>query len=157
MEEFCEKKSQSEQDAPFPKGYYIAVGLFSTVFLALEFGFFISGIIYLQAFVEYFATTVLAIVFLVVAEKTRRRRAISKPSSQMLGAKLSLIFAGAFAGGVILFFSDGLVIGFLSIWMFSFNSWIITSFTIGSIIGGFVGYWIYKKSKLSKLDYYTPF
>jgi predicted transcriptional regulator len=114
MEEFCEKKSQSEQDAPFPKGYYIAVGLFSTVFLALEFGFFISGIIYLQAFVEYFATTVLAIVFLVVAEKTRRRRAISKPSSQMLGAKLSLIFAGAFAGGVILFFSGGLVIGFLS-------------------------------------------
>ena len=157
MEEFCEKKSQSEQDAAFPRGYYIVVGLFSIVFLTLEFGFYISGIINLQAFVEYFATTVLGIFFLVIAEKARRRRAMSKPSSQMLGAKLSLIFAGAFAGGVILFFSGGLVIGFLRIWMFGFNSWIITSFTIGSIIGGFVGYWIYKKSKLSKLDYYTPF
>jgi hypothetical protein len=157
MEEFCEKKSQSEQDAPFPRGYYIVVGLFSIVFLTLEFGFYISGIINLEAFAEYMATTVLGIVFLVIAEKARRRRAMSKPSSQMLGAKLSLIFAGAFAGGIILFFSGGLVVGLLGIWMFGFNSWIITSFTIGSVIGGFGGYLIFKKSKLSKIDYYTPF
>ena len=157
MEEFCERKSQSEQDAPFPKGYYLVVGLFSTVFLILEFGFYISGFINLQAFAEYIATTILGMGFLVIAEKARRRRAMSKPSSQMLGAKLSLIFAGAFAGGVILFFSGGLVIGLLRIWTFGFNSWIITSFTIGSLIGGFAGYWIYKKSKLSKIDYYTPF
>ncbi len=157
MEEFCERKSQSEQDAPFPRGYYIVVGLFSIIFLALEFGFYISGIINLQAFAEYIATTVLAIIFLVVAEKARRRRAISKPSRQMLGAMLSLIFAGAFAGGVILFFSGGLVIGLFRIWLFGFNAWIITSFVIGSIIGGFVGYRIYKRSKLSKIDYYTPF
>jgi DNA-binding HxlR family transcriptional regulator len=157
MDEFCERKSQSEQDAPFPRGYYIAVGLFSTVFLTLEFGLYISGIINLQAFAEYIATTVLGIVFLVIAEKARRRRAISKPSSQMLGAKLSLIFAGAFAGGVILFFSGGFVIGLLRIWAFGFNSWIITSFTIGSIIGGLVAYAFYKKSKFSKIDYYSPF
>jgi hypothetical protein len=157
MEEFCERKSQSEQDAPFPRGFYIVVGLYSTVFLILEFGFYISGIINLQAFAEYIATTVLGVGFLVIAEKARRKRAMSKPSSQMLGAKLSLIFAGAFAGGVILFFSGGLVIGLLRIWTFSFNSWIITSFIIGSLIGGFAGYWIYKKSKLSKIDYYIPF
>ena len=157
MEEFCERKSQSVQDAPFPRGYYIVVGLFSSIFLILEMGLFISGIINLQSLAEYMATTVFGIVFLVFAERARRRRAMSKPSSQMLGAKLSLIFAGAFAGGVILFFSGGLVIGLLRIWTFTFDSWIITSFTIGSIIGGFVGYGIYKKSKLSKIDYYTPF
>jgi hypothetical protein len=157
MEEFCERKSQSEQDAPFPRGFYIVVGLFSTVFLILEFGFYVSGIINLQTFVEYIATTVLGMAFLVIAEKARRRRAMSKPSSQMLGARLSLIFAGAFTGGVILFFSGGLVIGLLRIWAFGFNSWIIASFTIGALVGGFAGYWIYKRSKLSKIDYYTPF
>jgi hypothetical protein len=79
----------------------------------------------------------------------------------MLGAKLSIIFAAAFAGGVIMFFAGGLLIGLAAklsgISLFSFTYWIIISFTIGSIIGGLVGYWIYKRSKLSKITYYDPF
>jgi type IV secretory pathway VirB2 component (pilin) len=104
--------------------------------------------------VEYLATSVLGIVFLLIAEQARRRKAMSQPMKQMLGAKIALIFAGAFAGWVTLFFGGGLIIGLLKIWFFGFDSWIITSFTIGSIIGGFIGYGIYKRSRLSKITHY---
>jgi DNA-binding transcriptional ArsR family regulator len=160
LEEFC-KKSESELEASFPKGYFIMVGLFSIISVVLFFSLYITGIINAERFVLYIATTILGIMFLVVADKARRKRAMSKPSTQMLGAKLSIIFAGAFAGGVILFFAGGLLIGFaaksLGLSLFSFTNWIILSFTIGSIFGGLIGFWIYKRSKLSKLTYYDPF
>lgn len=155
LEEFCQKK-QSELEG-FPKGYFIVVGLFEVFLLATVFGLYVARAITLERFALYIATSVLGIVFLFVADKARRKKAMSKPSSQMLGAKLSIIFAGAFAGGVIVFFSGGLLIGYLRIWRFSFNSWIATGFAVGSIVGGLVGYWIYKRSKLSKASYYEPF
>ncbi len=157
MEEFCEKKSQSQQEASFPKAYFIVVGIFSTVLLTLEFGLYVSGVIGLDRFVESIATSGLGIVFLLIAEQARRRKAMSQPWKQMLGAKIALIFSGAFAGGVILFFGGGLTIGLLKIWLYGFNSWIITSFTVGSIIGGLIGYMIYKRSRYSKISYYEPF
>ena len=161
MEEFCEKKSQSEQDAPFPKAYFIVVGLFSTILLTLIFGLYVTGIINLERFVEYIATSVLGVVFLVVAERVRRKRAMLKSEKQMLGAKIAVIFAGAWVGGVILFFGGGLLIGLigksLRISFFSFDFWIITSFTVGSIIGGLIGYLIFKRSRYSKISYYEPF
>jgi hypothetical protein len=39
----------------------------------------------------------------------------------------------------------------------SFNSWIIVSMTTGAVIGGFVGYLIFRKSRLSDPEYYKPF
>jgi hypothetical protein len=39
----------------------------------------------------------------------------------------------------------------------SFNSWIIISMTTGAVIGGFVGYLIFRKSRLSDPEYYKPF
>jgi hypothetical protein len=157
MEEFCEEKNKSQQNSTFLKGYFIVVGLFSTVLLTLEFGLFVSGVIGFERFVEYIATSVLGIVFLLIAEQARRRKTMSQPEKQMLGAKIALIFSGAFAGGVILFFGGGLIIGFLKIWLFGFNSWIITSFALGSILGGLIGYMIYKLSRYSKISYYEPF
>ena len=158
LEEFCEKKSESELEAPFPKGYFVVVGLFSVTLLTLVFGLYAARIITLERFILYISTSVLGIIFLVIADKARRKRAMSKPSSQMLGAKLSIMLAGAFAGGVILFFAGGLLIGLIAksqgISLFSFNDWIFISFAIGSILGGLVGYWIYKRSKLSKMRYY---
>ena len=160
LEEFCEKKSQSELEAQFPKGYFVVVGLFSVTLLILVFGFYVARIITLERFILYIATSILGIVFLVIADKARRKRAMSKPSSQMLGSKISIILAGAFAGGVILFFAGGLLIGLIAksrgISLFGFTDWIIISFAVGSILGGLVGYWIYKRSKFSKTGYYGP-
>jgi uncharacterized membrane protein len=85
-----------------------------------------------------------------------------QPNRQMLGAAASIVVAGAFAGGVILFFAGGLIIGLLaqagSLRSFlPFTTWIYVSFAFGSIMGGFVGYLIYKKSRYSKARYYNPF
>jgi predicted transcriptional regulator len=161
MEEFCEKKSQSQQEASFPKAYFIVVGLFSAILLILLFGLYVTGIINLEQFVEYIATSVLGIVFLVVAERVRRKRAMLKSEKQMLGAKITIILAGAWAGGVILFFGGGLIIGLigksLRISLGSFDFWVVTSFTVGSIIGGLIGYLIFKRSRYSKISYYEPF
>ena len=110
---------------------------------------------------EYIATSVLGIVFLVVAERMRRKRAMLRSEKQMLGAKITIILTGAWVGGVILFFGGGLLIGLmgksLRIYFFSFDFWIVTSFTTGSIIGGLIGYLIYKRSRYSKISYYEPF
>jgi hypothetical protein len=46
-------------------------------------------------------------VFLVVAEKARVKRAMSRPEKQMLGAKILIVASGAFAGEVTLFFGGG--------------------------------------------------
>lgn len=161
LEEFCQIKSQSEIESPFLKGYFITVAIFSVVLLSLVFGFYIVGVITLDRLILYIATSILGILFLVLAEKARTKRAFMKPSSQMLGAKISIVFAGAFAGGVILFFVGGFSIGFIArswkISLFSFTYWIVISFIVGSIIGGLVGYLIYKRSKFSKMTYYNPF
>ena len=39
LQEFEEKKSQSEIEAPFPKSFYIIAGLFATAFVSLTYGF----------------------------------------------------------------------------------------------------------------------
>jgi len=161
LEEFCLRKSQSEVEASFPKGYFITVAIFSVILLSLVFGFYVAGVITLDRFILYIATSILGIIFLVLAEKARTRRAMMKPTSQRLGAKISIVFASAFAGGVILFFVGGFLIGFiarsLGISLFSFTYWIVISFVIGSFAGSLVGYFIYKRSKFSKITYYNQF
>jgi hypothetical protein len=84
------------------------------------------------------------------------------PRGGMLASKLVLIFTGAFIGAVTFLFGGGLIIiglaqaGLLKSFM-SFNSWIIVSITTGAVIGGFVGYLISRKSRLSDPEYYKPF
>lgn len=162
LQEFAPRKSQSEIDAPFPRGYMIVVSLFSVAALSIDFASYLLGSITFNNFVIYLATTILAVVFLVAAERARVKRSMWTPKNQMLGAKLSIMFAGAFAGGVILFFAGGLLMGGLAqarvIHLFyTFTDWIFFSFIAGSIVGGFVGYLIYKRSRLSKMRYYNPF
>jgi predicted transcriptional regulator len=162
LDEFGERKSQAQADAPFTRGYMIVVSLFTIAVLSLDFAFYLSGVIAFDDFVLYTATAVLAVVFLVAAEKARVKRSTWQPNRQMLGAAISIIAAGAFAGAVLLFFGGGFLIGGLAQIglrnpFHTFTSWIITSFTIGSIFGGFAGYLIYKRSRYSKASYYNPF
>ncbi len=41
--------------------------------------------------------------------------------------------------------------------LFPFAWWLIISFVLGPVIGGFVGYLFFKRSKYSKMAYYDPF
>jgi hypothetical protein len=140
----------------------IVVSLFSIAVIGVDFGLFLFGSITVSQFAEYLLASVLAVVFLVAAERARVKRSMLQPNRQMLGAAISIITAGAFAGGVICFFGGGLLIGGLrqarNLKSFlSFTEWIFVSFTFGIIIGGFVGYLIYKRSRYSKMRYYNPF
>ncbi len=163
MQQFGERKSQSQIDAPFPKGYMIIVSLFSIATLGLNFAFYLTGTIKLNEFILYLGTTVLAIVFLVAAERARVKRSEWSPQRQMLGAKISIMFAAGFAGAVICFFAGGfLLFGGLRaagiiIRVSSFDAFIVYSNVFGAIVGAFVGYIIYKRSKYSKMRYYNPF
>jgi hypothetical protein len=159
LDEFRETKSQAQLDAPFPRGYIIVVALFSVVALSVNFGLYLSGLILFNDFVVYLASTVLAIVFLVLAERARVKRSMWTPQKQMLGAKLSFMFAGAWAGAVICFFGGGLLLGAVGLLarVSSFDAFIIYSNVFGAVMGGAVGYFIYKLSRYSKMHYYNPF
>jgi DNA-binding transcriptional ArsR family regulator len=162
MQEFSAKKSQAELEAPFPRGYMIVVGLLSVVSVAVVFGLLLTGLINTERFVVYMVTAVLGIMLLVVAELARTRRAMMKPKTQMWGAKIAIIGAGAVAGGGILFFGGGLLLAVLHQtrvlrFPLSFGWWIIVGFSVGAVLGGLVGYWIYRRSKFSKMSYYDLF
>jgi predicted transcriptional regulator len=160
--EVKEKKSQAQAEAPFPRGYLVLASLFSVAVVAVDFGLFLSGQIGAAQFSGYLLTAALAFVFLVAAEKLRLKRAGLPARRQMLGAAVSIVAAGAFAGAVTLFFGGGLLIaalaqGGVDIVFASFTAWIFFSFPMGALIGAAGGYVIYKKSRYSKPAYYNPF
>lgn len=159
LDEFKETKSQAQIDAPFPKGYMIVVAVFLVVSLSVDFGLYLSGIILVNDFVAYLASAVLAIVFLVLAERARVKRSMWTPQKQMLGAKLSIMFASGFGGAVICFFGGGLLLGVTGVLagVSSFDAYVVYSNVFGAISGALVGYFIYKRSRYSKMHYYNPF
>jgi hypothetical protein len=159
LDEFKETQSQAQIDAPFPKGYMIVVVLFSVVVLSVNFGLYLSGLILFNDFVVYFASSILAIVFLLIAERARVKRSMWTPQRQMLGAKLSIMFASAFGGAIVCFFGGGLLLGVTGVLarVSSFHAFIVYSNIFGAIIGALVGYLIYKRSRYSKMQYYNPF
>jgi hypothetical protein len=162
LDEFGPRRSQSEIDAPFPRGYMIGVSLFSVAALSLDFGLYLLAQINFNDFAIYLASSVLAVVFLVAAERARIKRSMWTARNQMLGAKISIMFAGAYAGGVIWFFAGGLLLGILVQAGIhnpfpSFNAWIAFSFIAGAIMGALLGYLVYKRSRYSKIGYYNPF
>ncbi len=162
LQELSKTKSQSQIDAPFSRGFLLVASLFTIAIVASDVALFLLGTISVGAFGEYLVTAVLGFVFLVVAERARVKRSIWRPNRQMLAAMFTVIFAGAFGGGVTLFFGGGLIMAALAqIGIHSpfpdFNSWIYTSFFIGSIGGAVVGYLIYRRSRLSNPSYYEPF
>lgn len=163
LKEFNERKSQAQLEAaPPPRGYYIVVCLFTVAVVGLDFVFFALGQVAISSFVENLALAVLAVVFLVAAERARAKRLLWQPNRQRLGAAVSIVFAGAFAGGVGLFFIGGLALFGLAPQSVhrvfpTFDSWIVTSFVVGAVFGGLVGYLIYRRSRLSDPEYYKPF
>ncbi len=159
LDEFKETKSQSQIDAPFSRGYMVVVALFSVISLSADFGLYLSGVIIFNDFVVYLVSAVLAVVFLVFAERARVKRSMWTPKKQMLGAKVSIMFASAWAGAVICFFGGGLLLGAVGLLgrFSSFDAFIIYSNVFGAIAGAMVGYFIYKSSRYSKMHYYNPF
>ncbi len=62
-----------------------------------------------------------------------------------LGSAFAMIFFFAWLGGVVLFFGGGLLLVSLDFHPVStFNDWIFFSFSVGTVIGGLVGFVLYR-------------
>jgi hypothetical protein len=134
IDEFCEKKNNT-QEAFVPRGFYIFTGLFLTFLLNLFFGLYVIKMDLYVLFPYVFVFS--GAVFLVMGERARRRKTMSRCENQMLGVKIIAIFAGVLAGWIIVYYTGNSLFG---LW------WIVASFVIGSILGGLIGYLVYKKS-----------
>ncbi|NLF89304.1 hypothetical protein GX563_10845 [Candidatus Bathyarchaeota archaeon] len=154
LEEFGEKRNKRQEDSFIPRSFYIFSGLFLTFMLNLFFGFYVIRID--LNLLSPYVFAVLGAVFLVIGERARRRKTMSRCKNQMLGVKVIAIFAGAFVGWVIVYFSAEYLLGDIKPWIFDLEwgvkfNWLPMSF-IGLIIGSLVGYGIYKWSKFSKIN-----
>lgn len=154
LEEFCEKKDPLQQNSFIPRSFSILLGIFLTLTVVVQFGLYVLGFIEI---VKLAAIAVLVVGFFVVGVRARQRKTFAQFENQMFGVKIIAILTGVLVGWVIVYYSEGMISGFIVAWNFDFLWWIVASFFIGSIFGGFVGYLIYKKSKFSKMTYYTPF
>lgn len=74
LQEFGEKKSQSEIEAPFPKAVYSAVSLSVIAFVSITFASYITGTINFNQFLMNISLAVIGIIFVFVAEKARVKR-----------------------------------------------------------------------------------
>lgn len=172
LQEFKEKKSQSQVEAEFPKGTFIVASLSSIGFITVLFALYITGSMDFSRFLLNTITSISAIVLFIAMEKARKKRAMWSPKRQMLGAKISIIYAGALGGAILGFFVGGLLIAGLTRLGYFYSSFPFMSAStrgflngmlwigdpvIGVVIGGIVGYLIYKRSRLSKSSYYDPY
>jgi hypothetical protein len=106
-----------------------------------------------------------SIAVLIIADKVRKIRAKWSPKRQMLANEIWIITFGALAGLVIFLIGGSLLLyafetllqsAGIQFVLFPFAWWLIISFVFGPILGGFVGYLMYKRSKYSKNTYYDP-
>jgi DNA-binding HxlR family transcriptional regulator len=172
LTEFSEEKSQSQIEAPFPKGTIIISFLSSLVFISALFVLYLTGAIDLSRFILFLITSISGTVLMIFMEKARVKRASWSPKRQMFGAKVSLIFAGVVGGTISGFFVGGLLLAglirmgyFYDAYPFMYASTrnfldlmiFVGDPIIGGILGAVVGYLIYKRSRFSKISYYDPF
>ena len=164
--EFPEKKSQAQMDTEWPLGFWIAAGLLPVAYITVVLALYFLGYMDFADMVLNVLTSVSAIVLLIVAKKMQKRRTKWSPERQMLGAKISMMALGAWIGAIVVFFGGGLVLAGLAtllrstgvrLVLFPFEWWVIISFVLGPIIGGYLGYLVYKRSRYSKIAHYDPF
>ena len=170
MQEFGEKKSQSQIEAEFPKGLVILASLTSVVYVSVVFALYLIGSIDFAGLALNVVASVSAIVLFVASEKARKKRAAWSPKRQMLGAKITITAVGVWSGAVVGFFVGGLLLSGLIRLLRKSNPFISLSTKnildalfwvgnpiIGAVIGAVIGYLIYKRSRLSKITYYDPY
>jgi DNA-binding transcriptional ArsR family regulator len=156
------EKSQSQIEAELPRALFVGASLLSALYAAIVFRLYFLGHMDFAGTVTSVFWAVAAVILLFVFSKARRKRAEWSPRRQMLAAKLSVVFAGACAGTWVGFFGGGLLLRGLITLTPRLNPFVDLAFWVlnpifGAILGGVVGYLIYKRSKISKAAYYDPF
>ena len=161
--EFPDKKTHYQTEPQLPRLVRIATVIVSAIFMVGFFALYIRGVIDFSRFVIWeFVAISATIIFLV---SLYGRRIIVKWSTRRQMSTHKMIHIGFYAlAGAAVFLSGGslLLVSFqtflnsvgIPFSLFPVSWWIIISCFFGPIIGGCLGYFIYKRSKYSKAVYY---
>ena len=168
LREFPEK-SKSQIEAELPRALYVGASISSAAYITIVLALYSLTYMDFAAMITNIFAAVSAVILLFIFGRARKKRAEWSPRKQRLGAQLSIMFAGAWAGAVVGFFGGGLMlIGIISLLRSTglmthftpsqreFNDlafWVLTPI-LGAILGGFVGYLIFKRSRFFKAGYY---
>jgi hypothetical protein len=164
--EFPDKKAQARIEVNLPRWVFVAGCLLFVVFVIGTFAAYVRGVITYSRMLGNVCIATSVLITFIVAGNARKISAKWSPNRQMLGQKIVSIVFGALVGATI-FLTGGslLLFGFETLLqsagvrfvLFPFAWWLIISFVFGPIIGGVVGYLLYKKGKHFKGAYYNPF
>jgi hypothetical protein len=164
--EFPEKMNQTQTEAKLPRWFLIVAGIVAAVFVTGFSTLYIRGIIDFVRMMASLLIVISALVILIVSDKVRKISGKWSPQHQSLGRKILYTSFGALTGATI-FVTVGslLLFGFETLLqsagirfvLFPVAWWLIISFVLGPILGSFVGYLLYKRSRYSKSTYYDPF
>ena len=161
--EFPDKKAYYQTEHQLPRLVRIATVIISVIFMIGFFALYIRGVIDFSRFIiwEFIAVSA-TIIFLVslygrrITIKWSTRRQMSTHKIIHIGF-YSLASTSVFLlGGSLLLISFQTLLNSIGIpfSLFPVSWWIIISCLFGPIIGGCVGYLIYKRSKYSKTAHY---
>jgi DNA-binding transcriptional ArsR family regulator len=154
--EFSDKKTPLQTGPQLPRWLVIAGIIVSAVFMTGFLALYIRGILDFARLIvnEFIAAS--AIIIFIVSLNAHKIRAKWSPKRQMSVNEIMHIVFWALAGmsifllgGSLLLYSFQTLLQSVGIpfVLFPFIWWVIISFVLGPIIGGYVGYLIYKRSK----------
>jgi F0F1-type ATP synthase assembly protein I len=140
----------------------IAVAVF---LLGLQFVLFASGYMKANALVIDAAGFTVGIILLAVAYIERKRMPNYSPQNLMMRYLISYVIVGAITGLVIGFFAGTFLLGESFVFLRSIGfsifltfDWLATiGLAAGTVVGALAGYWLYRRSKYSKIAHYDPF
>jgi DNA-binding HxlR family transcriptional regulator len=167
LQEFADKQSNYPVEKEYTaKWFYYLASILGMIFVIGYLISYLSGIINLSQLVLSFVIFFSTVTFFLVVLISRKFRNKWSPQRQIIAKEISMIAFWALAGLAILFIGGAfllfgvqtLIQSFgVSFVLFPFAWWGIISFIFGPIIGGFIGYLAFKRSKYSKINYYDTF
>ncbi len=163
-------KSQSQIEAEPSKGFITEAIIVAVGYLGVVFAIYLLSMTTFTTFALNIAATISGVILLYFGEKARKKRSLQPANRQMLRAKIAIMAFTAWEGAVVGFFLGGYLLAVLlqhyarqNIDLIASNQTVYNFFfwignpVIGVVIGGVVGYFIFKASRYSKNRYYNPF
>lgn len=160
--EFPDENTHNGVSPQSERRFWIGASVFIMVYMTVALVLYFSGVMDFARLTLNIGASASAIVLGYFAYRIRVKRAKWSPKRQTLGIKISYILVGATIGAITVFFGGALLIigvvrllqsAGITIFLFQFDVWAIVAPIIGLIMGGVVGYLVFKRSKYSKNTY----
>jgi hypothetical protein len=158
---FSEENNAFGANITVEKRVWEIASVVSIVYIAVVSALYFFGRIDFVSFSLNILTGIMAVILGYFAYKIRVIRTKWPLKRQMLGQMISYVIAGAGIGAVAFFFLGALlIIGLATVFRsagivlihFSFTDWATASPIVGVIIGGVLGYLIYKRNESSRQE-----